>query len=208
MKTDLNQEIITTADGSTTLRSTVFGELYHSDRGALGEAHHVFIRFLHSGDRVLEVGLGSGLNALLSLQSGLRLDYTAVELYPVGNDTVERLSFCDNDLRSIHHAPWGVRCRVTDDFSLLKIEDDLLNVDFEPLAFDTIFFDAFAPDVVPEMWSLEAFKKLYLATAAGGQLLTYSAKGSVKDALRQAGYTVERLQGALGKRHMVRAVKL
>ncbi|HON70670.1 MAG TPA: MnmC family methyltransferase, partial [Tenuifilum sp.] len=38
-------------------------------------------------------------------------------------------------------------------------------------------------------------------------LVTYSAKGLVKQNLRQAGFNVERLQGPPGKRHMVRAWK-
>ena len=41
----------------------------------------------------------------------------------------------------------------------------------------------------------------------GGILVTYSAKGVVKEHLRQAGFVVKRLPGALGKRHMVRAEK-
>ncbi len=54
---------------------------------------------------------------------------------------------------------------------------------------------------------MEQFAKLYDAMNSGGILVTYSAAGNVKRALAQAGFRVERLAGALGKRHMSRAVK-
>ena len=73
--------------------------------------------------------------------------------------------------------------------------------------FDLVYFDAFAPDTQPELWSKELFARLYACLAPGGTLVTYSAKGLVKENLRAAGFEVRRLPGALGKRHMVRAVK-
>ncbi len=86
-----------TADGSATLRSSVHGDTYHSLRGAVGEARHVFIeagwqrpRRINASPepvRVLEMGFGTGLNAWLTLleaeKDGLEVEYTAVELYPV-----------------------------------------------------------------------------------------------------------------------------
>jgi tRNA U34 5-methylaminomethyl-2-thiouridine-forming methyltransferase MnmC len=73
--------------------------------------------------------------------------------------------------------------------------------------FNLIYFDAFSPDVQPELWTDDVFRKLYSALATDGILVTYSSKGTVKQALRNAGYTVERLPGAAGKRHMLRAKK-
>lgn len=207
METTQNHEIIITDDGSSTLRSPIFGELYHSSRGAVGEAEHVFIRFLHDRDRVLEVGFGSGLNAWLAIQTGLRLTYTTIELYPISIETATKLSYSSPHFMELHHAPWGVKHKIDERFELLKIEGDLLDISLTADSFDTIFFDAFAPDIVPEMWSTEIFKKLYMALSPSGQLLTYSAKGSVKQALRAARFEIERLPGALGKRHMIRAIK-
>ena len=37
-------EFLETEDGSLTVRHPVLGEFYHSDRGAVGEAEHVYIR--------------------------------------------------------------------------------------------------------------------------------------------------------------------
>ncbi len=73
--------------------------------------------------------------------------------------------------------------------------------------FDVVYWDAFAPDVQPELWTEGLFGRVFAVMAHGGVLVTYSAKGSVRRALAAAGFEVERLPGALGKRHMLRAVK-
>lgn len=199
-------QIVATDDSSSTLLSSRFGVHYHSLRGAVGEAQYVFIRFLEAGDSVLEVGLGTGLNALLALQTNLKIDYTAVELYPVDIVTVSHLSYYCADLDAIHSAPWGIRSQITENFSILKVEDDITS--YMPNAkYRKIFFDAFDPQTVAEQWSEALFARLYLAMEEGGALLTYSAKGSVKRALRAAGFTVHRLKGALGKRHMLLATR-
>lgn len=91
-------------------------------------------------------------------------------------------------------------------FTLKKVEAALEDYRFDT-TFDLVYFDAFAPDTQPELWSKELFARLYACLAPGGTLVTYSAKGLVKENLRAAGFEVRRLPGALGKRHMVRAVK-
>ncbi|MDD3878120.1 MAG: MnmC family methyltransferase, partial [Bacteroidales bacterium] len=42
----------------------------------------------------------------------------------------------------------------------------------------------------------------------GAVLVTYSVKGSVKRALKEAGFSVEKLHGPPGKREVLRAVKI
>ncbi len=203
-------QILTTDDGSSTLLSTHFdGQLYHSSRGAIGESMHVYIDFLRDGARVLEIGFGSGLNALLSLQSGYDLHYTTTELYPIELDVVEHLSFVDDNLRALHSANWGEWVEIADGFNFRKF-----NVDFTKSGaipdekFDIVFFDAFAPDVVPEQWTQEVFTHLASRMDSGAFLVTYSAKGDVKRALRAAGFEVKRLAGALGKHNMLKAIKI
>ena len=70
-----------------------------------------------------------------------------------------------------------------------------------------IYFDAFAPDKQPELWTTSIFKTIFAAMNIGSVLLTYSAKGDVKRALREAGFIVKRLAGPIGKRHMLCAEK-
>ena len=78
-----------------------------------------------------------------------------------------------------------------------------------PLSFDVIYFDAFAPEKQPEMWSQELFNRLYVLLNEGGILTTYCAKGVIRRMLQAAGFTVERLPGPPGgKREILRARKL
>lgn len=208
--------IVVTADGSHTLRHPVTGDTYHSVNGAVAEAMHVFIRngfetCEKKHVRILEAGFGSGLNALLTLraaeESGRSIDYTAIELYPVTSEVVSRMTYADDPLfLRLHETPWGEPHEITPGFTLTKIHDNLANTRFDTI-FDIVYYDAFAPDSQPELWTENIFRHIFAALAPGGMLLTYSAKGDVKRALRAAGFDVQRLKGAPGKRHMLRAVK-
>lgn len=218
---EIRPDILPTDDGSYTLRHPVLGDTYHSTRGAVGEAEHVFI--LNGFDRIekphirlFEMGFGSGLNALLTLkrarERGKTVDYRAAELYPVDPKTAAQLNYtAENDpLRdaflTMHASPWETPVQIDSHFRLTKQQKSLPEIEFDTI-FDVVYFDAFAPDTQPELWTAEIFRKLYEQTAPGGILVTYSAKGTVKEALRAAGYEVGRLPGALGKRHMLRAEK-
>lgn len=207
-----------TADGSPTLRHPVFGDTYHSLRGAVGEARHVFIEAglnawiaanpSAGAVRILEVGFGSGLNCLLTARySPLEVHYTGIELYPLDEATWRALDYASDPLfASLHEAPWEAPTPVAPGFTLEKRRTDLVACNFGA-TFDIVYMDAFAPDTQPEMWTQAVFEKLHAATAPHAVLTTYCAKGEVKRAMRAAGFQVERLPGALGKRHMLRARK-
>lgn len=213
----IRPEIEHTLDGSPTLVHPLFGAYYHSTRGAWGESLHVFVgagfRAVSLDEfRILEVGFGSGLNAYLSLRAAeeekKRVEYRAVEPYPVALETARRLSYAADPLfMALHEAPWEGWVRITDRFSLEKNEIALSACRFDTV-FDLVYFDAFDPDCQPEMWTGEVFERLGNTLRPGGLLVTYSAKGVVKRNLRAAGFEVKRLPGALGKHHMLRAVKL
>ena len=216
MNMTTSPEIITTADGSQTLRHPVTGETYHSINGAVEESLHVFIRngfekFQGEHVRILEIGFGSGLNALLTLhaaeKSGRVVNYTAIELYPLSCETASEMEYAaDPIFMHLHEASWDEPNQITPWFKLTKIDGDLVNTHFNT-TFDIVYFDAFAPDSQPELWSEDIFRRIYNALSTRGILLTYSAKGDVKRALRGAGFEVKRLEGAPGKRHMVMAIK-
>jgi tRNA U34 5-methylaminomethyl-2-thiouridine-forming methyltransferase MnmC len=222
-------EIEITGDGSPTLRSTHYGDTYHSLRGAVGESHHVFIdagfrdicrikpAIGHCGEpvRVLEMGFGTGLNAWLTLLEAERTDhpveYTAIELYPVPQEIAARLNYTDDQrFTALHIAPWDEWSEPAEGFRLRKLKGgiaEILAVSDFLSTFDLVYWDAFAPDTQPELWTPEIFEFVWLATAPGGVLVTYSSKGEARRALQAVGFTVERLPGALGKRHMLKAVK-
>ena len=164
---------------------------------------------------MFEVGFGTGLNAWLTArraqESRLQIDYHAIDLYPLDDETLRGMHYTDDSrFVRMHAVLWdGIAHEWTEGVSLTKYAADLTTFDFTRLAerFDLVYFDAFAPDAQPELWSEEIMGGMFTLLRPGGVLVTYSAKGTVKQALRAAGFEVTRLPGALGKRHMVRAVR-
>jgi tRNA U34 5-methylaminomethyl-2-thiouridine-forming methyltransferase MnmC len=178
----------------------------------------VFIEngFLHTGCdpvSILEVGFGTGLNAWLTLLESRRqartVEYTAVELYPVPWKVVEGLNYsADPRFWAMHNAEWSSLTEICTGFTLRKLNVDITKEGVSGEGFDIVYYDAFAPTTQPEMWTPQLFEAIYRAMNRGGKVVTYSAKGDVRRAMQSAGFKVEKLPGALGKRHMLRATKL
>jgi len=211
---------IITADNSPTLYVPELDEHYHSVNGALQESMHIFINaglkhLQKEKITILEVGFGTGLNTVLTFSENVKLKkkihYETIEKYPLSTDIIEDLlnnNFAEPELtKQIHDALWEEEIMISDNFCLKKIKTDLKTY-LPEHTFDLIYFDAFAPEKQPDLWTEDIFTKLYKATNKNGILVTYSAKGTVKQALRAAGFTVKRLQGPKGKRHMVQAIKI
>jgi len=215
-------EIAQTADGSNTLYSNRHKAHFHSLNGAVQESQHIFIKngydyFSLDEIDVLEIGFGTGLNAALTAskanQKKCRTCYTGIELYPLHNDTLSKLNY--NSIlnrdesaiwKKIVSTKWDNNEKVNDFFMINKIHCDIIEMKL-PNKYNLIYFDAFAPNDQPEIWTVDIFKKLFNATKTGGVLVTYCSKGIVKQALRSVGYQVKRLAGPQGKRHMIRASK-
>lgn len=221
-------QIITTEDGSHTLFAEQFNEIYHSRHGAIQESQHVFIKMgldyvleqnKTNTPSILEIGFGTGLNALLTMlqaeKRNLKLNYTTIELYPVDITTIKELNYtqqlgyeyCYGPYHSMHLVRWNEAHDVTPHFNFKKINASVIEHRFEPESFDLIYFDAFAPDNQPEMWSVDVFKAMHQSLKTGGVLVTYCSKGSVQRAMKEAGFTVEKTPGPPGKREMIRAIK-
>ena len=90
-----------TADGSNTIYLPLLDEHYHSVKGALTESMHVFIDCgLHHTSkksvRLLEIGFGTGLNALLTaLDSSCRIEYFTVERFPLDPGIMQQTGYFD-----------------------------------------------------------------------------------------------------------------
>lgn len=204
-------------------------EHYHSIHGAIQESKHVYIEMgikhiastllnAPSSLYILEIGLGTGLNALLSIlesqKENLKINYTSVEAYPISTELANQLNYVEllNEqdaqvmFNAIHSSEWNKKIAFSNHFTFYKIQNTLQQIVFED-TYHLIYFDAFGPRVQPEMWIEDVFSKLYAVTKPGGCLVTYCAKGEVKRTLKKVGFTVETLQGPPGKREMVRAVK-
>ena len=212
-----------TADGSYTLYVPELDEHYHSVKGALTESQHIFINMglKHSSvssPRILEIGLGTGLNCFLTLlnaeENKRHIHYTSIERFPLGMDVIQKLDYPsiigrghNADYLAIHQAPWEEETKLSPWFTLHKVEGDFTNYTFEK-GYDIIYFDAFAPEKQPEMWEQSLFNSLYQILNEGGILTTYCAKGVVRRMLQAAGFVVERLPGPPGgKREILRATK-
>ena len=225
-----------TEDGSHTLFSEMAGQTYHSSHGAIQESRHIFISQLSINNgrqstvnsqrlSVLEIGFGTGLNALLTAEwaceNGSKVEYTTIELYPLGKDVYSQLNYGSvlNDealFIKLHEAEWDAGfVQIDENFSIRKCKSDIvdfliLNSQFSILnsSFDVVYFDAFSPDAQPELWTEGVFRNVYALMKKGGVMTTYCAKGDVRRAMLAAGCRVEKLQGPPGKRHILRATKL
>lgn len=212
-------------DGSSTLLSEKFGVSYHSKYGALQESIHVFIKeglfykcLVNKELSILEMGFGTGLNALLTCveakKLGLKIQYTAIERFPVDLETITKLNYCamlgemngNCIFPQLHSCPWEKNNNISDYFSLIKHQLSMEQVSYTN-SFDLIYFDAFAPNVQPELWEPVMMEKMFAALNPRGVLVTYCAKGDFKRALKSIGFEVNTLKGPPGKREMVRAIK-
>lgn len=217
-------EIILTKDGSHTLHHTTLNENYHSIHGAVQESKHVFIRqgleFLLEQNpnelSILEIGFGTGLNALLTAQRVIKVPtkiyYTAIESNPLDESIWTNLNYASSTedivlFQKLHRVAWDSNQEIHSQFQMHKIHNALQRVELPHHSFNLIYFDAFAPDKQPEMWTLHVFEKIFNCMKSEAVLVTYSAKGQVKRDLKGAGLSVEAVQGPPGKREMIRAVK-
>ena len=207
-----NMIIEQTEDGIPTLYLPRMDEHYHSTKGALAEARHVYIdsALRASGKKeinVLEIGFGTGLNTFLtfleSQEKGLRINYTTFELYPLSPDITEKLNYpaliapsSESIFALLHQCEWNQKIAISPLFTLYKSHADLTRTSLEGI-YDVVYFDAFAPE-----------KEIFSHLSPGGILSTYCAKGEIRRRLQSVGFTVERLPGPPnGKREILRASK-
>ena len=222
----MKREFLITGDGSVTIHLPDWNEQYHSKHGAINEARYVFINtglhhFLGENSykeiSIMEIGFGTGLNALLTVSEIEKLNisckYLGVEAYPISAQEVSGLNYSekteisDKLFQKLHDVPWEDNVEITTHFSLTKRKQFFSEIS-EKKTIDLIYFDAFGARVQPELWTEEIFSTMYSALKVNGVLVTYAAKGSVRRAMQAVGFLVERLPGPPGKREMLRATKI
>ncbi|WP_339651796.1 tRNA (5-methylaminomethyl-2-thiouridine)(34)-methyltransferase MnmD [uncultured Maribacter sp.] len=219
----MKREIITTGDGSKTIQIMDWQEQYHSKHGAIQEAYHVFIHsgldlFKSQSLHILEIGFGTGLNAFITLieseKRNLKINYTGVEAFPVSGEELDQLNYLEelnsvlrkNDFNLMHSSLWQEEIEISSEFILRKEQKDFKDIDIIETV-DLIYFDAFGARVQPELWTVDIFEIMHRSLKSDGYLVTYAAKGSVRRAMLEVGFLVERLPGPPGKREMLRARK-
>jgi tRNA U34 5-methylaminomethyl-2-thiouridine-forming methyltransferase MnmC len=219
-------EIIVTKDGSHSIAIPEMNVTYHSHHGAIQESMHVFIQAgleyvvqqaTLSPVRIFEMGLGTGLNALLAMQYAqqhqLPVQYEAVELHPLAPEFIQQLNYSQQtgsrltaEFLALHQSPWQQAIEIAPCFTFTKHRLSLHDFVWEQ-PFHLVFYDAFAPAAQPDLWTEAVFTKIYNGLLPGGVLVTYCSKGDVRRALQAAGFMIEKIPGPPGKREMIRARK-
>jgi tRNA U34 5-methylaminomethyl-2-thiouridine-forming methyltransferase MnmC len=225
-----NLKIIRTEDGSDSVLNGELNESYHSIHGAVAESKHVFIkngfRFLITERNpvelaILEIGLGTGLNVLLTWQENRKFDcnihYTAIEAYPLPDELVKKLNYAESAagntedsagaFLAIHQASWGEFVKISDRFYFRKFRTRYEDYASSGDCYDLVYYDAFSPGRQPELWEVPVLQKTAGCMCPSAVLVTYTAKGQLKRDLRSVGLSVETLQGPPGKKEMIRAVR-
>lgn len=224
----MKRKIITTEDGSSSIHLDELNEQYHSIHGAIQEANHVYIKtglqhVQHTYNpvqiQILEIGFGTGLNAFITYletkKYNFNCKYHGLEAYPVLLEEVAQLNYV-SELNAaseaaifdkMHVCEWEKKTILSENFTLTKRQQFFDQIT-DQAKFNLIYFDAFGAQVQPELWTVAIFQKMYDALQENGVLVTYSAKGSVRRAMQEVGFTVERLPGPPGKREMLRATKI
>ena len=216
----MKQEIKISKDGSHTLFVPELNEHYHSTNGAVQESMHVFInaglkQISTENINILEFGFGTGLNAFLTaIESiGKTIRYHSMEKYPIEPGTIAQLNYGSLHegkfkalFDKLHDSSWEKENKIDNRFYLKKQQCDFKTVELEQ-KYHLIYFDAFAPEIQPNLWTKEIFEKAYNSLLHGGVLTTYCAKGVVRRTMQEVGFKVERLPGPPGKREILRATK-
>lgn len=223
----IHPKIVITADGSQSLYTPELDEHYHSHHGALQESVHVYIQsgleyVLSKGcdsPKVFELGMGTFLNAFLTLayaeKNKIHIIYQGIEKFPVDPEALKKMNYTTqpylrdvaNICHSIVDAEWEKEVEISPQFKITKTYGDFLTFDSRLDYFDLLYFDAFGFRAQSEMWSKAVFTKCFDLLKPGGVLVTYAAKGVVRRTMEEIGFTVNRIEGAPGKREMMRAGK-
>ena len=211
-------QIKKTADGSNTLYLPGLDETYHSLNGALSESWHVYIKNglqkqVDAGLNqisILEVGFGTGMNALLSLEclpQNIHCQYTSLEPYPLSETLLQNYYKDFNQLpASFQYLPDLIKAqngpvlvRPGFEIQVMPITLDAFydTQDATKPQFDLIFFDAFAPSRQPELWTLSSLEKVSNMMKSGALPLPIVHKGSLNVISRLWDYIQNTLKGPM-----------
>jgi tRNA U34 5-methylaminomethyl-2-thiouridine-forming methyltransferase MnmC len=211
------KQLLITEDGSSTIAIPEMHVTYRSTHGAVMESNHVFIeaglkRLILQKEiiHIFEMGFGTGLNTLLTIEHALfyrqNINYQTIEINPLSLNEIAELNYSQKSFLPIHECPWDKEVVINEYFTFHKIHGSLLNYSANK-SFHLIYFDAFDPNTQPELWTVTVFEKMYKMLATNGVLVTYSSKGTVRRAMKKVGFIVDKIPGPPGKREMIRAIK-
>jgi len=222
-----DRQVIISNDGSSSLYLPQLDETYHSRRGALSESEYIYIErgmipkaseynSANGPLKILEVGMGTGLNLLLTMRAALKsktpTHIMSLEPFPLKTSEWKELNYgsileMSNEYKAIHQSNWEEDAILNEFFTLHKQAVTLENAELGLLSYDVVYMDAYAPSRQAEIWSLANLEKLFASLNKGGVLVTYCAQGEFKRNLKRAGFQTSHPSGPLGKKEMSIAIK-
>jgi tRNA U34 5-methylaminomethyl-2-thiouridine-forming methyltransferase MnmC len=227
---DISVEFLKTRDGSQTIYLKHLDETYHSINGAFSESLHVYI--LNGLKRInpelneitiMEIGFGTGLNALLTLDYLLphqKVNYIAFEPFPLSYEILKsyyegfpHLPQNIGLIKALSESSYNQWNAITPQFNFCILKTDLQNQDvllanlINKGDVDLMYYDAFAPAKQAEMWTEDTIRCAVDYLKVGGLLTTYCAQGQFKRNLKNLNMKVESVVGPIGKREMTIAYK-
>lgn len=209
--------------------SQAFDDVYFSVNDGRSESEYVFLqqndldaRFSTADQFVIaETGFGTGLNFALTLKlwqerapAHAQLDYFAIEFAPLSPEDIARAAQCWPELADyfsefLTRYPLPVAGRHLCSMANPRVRLHLMYMDVcealqdEALGVDAWFLDGFSPAKNPQIWNQSVYALIAQNSATGATLATYSAAGSVRRGLEQAGFVVEKRTGHGQKREMI-----
>jgi len=215
-------EVVTTTLGAVSIRNKVVNEIMHNPLGPWVEANELYISQSRLKERLLDqslkdiplvifdVGLGAGANALAAIHCWEALkavswvrplklisyenNFALISFALESRQNFPHIQLYESHLREVlHQGSFS-----NDDHSFqweIRPGDFLKAIDEETTRPELIFYDPYSPKSNPEMWTYQAFKKIYnLAKPSdshgGTHLLTYSCSTPIRVALLTAGFYV------------------
>ncbi len=208
-------------------RSTRYGDIYFSPEDGLAESRAVFLDGLdlpagwkgRSRFTLGELGFGTGLNVLALLQRWAsarpspqaRLNVFSVEAHPLTRSDAGRalaawpelapwvgplLAQWPSGRRGMHRVAWP-DAGATLDLAVGEAEPAL---GAWSGAADAWVLDGFSPAVNPAMWTPALMALVVARSAPGARVATFTVARGVRQALADAGFTVEKRPGHGRKR--------
>lgn len=216
-------------DESGTPISETYGDIYHSAAGGHAQARHVFLAGNGLPERwrgrdsftILETGFGLGINFMATWLAWQADPARCSQLHFI---SLEKHPFSVADLALAHaawpefetlagelRAHWPVLEAGTHRLMLdggrviltLVFGDAVETLPTLSTKADAFYLDGFSPALNPDLWSPTLCRSLACLANEGATLATWSVAGTVRRALREAGFHVEKQAGFAGKRQML-----